>query len=318
MFIIILRIMKLSTYLHDGRQSFGVAGDGGICDIPSHWRAGPRGVLELIQAGPEAMKKLSGLTGKAKKLLPPSEVRLLAPIPDPPKVIGLAVNYVEHHREFGRAQDMPEDPKRRTTPRPFIMPQTAVTGPNTEIPWPAYSRQIDYEIELAVVIGRPCKCVSPQQAKEFIFGYTIANDVSARSVTHSEGRTPRPKDDFFDWLHGKWADCFCPIGPYVVTADEVGDPRNLDLELTVNGEVRQKANTRQMIHDVYETVSFLSHLMTLLPGDVIATGTPSGVGMATGRLLKGGDVITCRIQKIGELTNMLGEPPSDFYAPCRT
>ena len=171
-------------------------------------------------------------------------------------------------------------------------------------------------VELAVVIGKRAKCVSPDQACGHVAGYTIANDVSARSCTFAHGREKRPRDDFFDWLHGKWADGFCPLGPCLVTADEIPDPMNLALELTVNGQVRQKATTAAMIFDVFELVAFTSHIMTLFPGDVIATGTPSGVGMASGNFLAAGDVIACRIQEIGELTNTLSMPPEKFYAPC--
>jgi len=233
-------------------------------------------------------------------------------------LLGLAVNYLEHHRELARGADMPTDPAATTTPRPFLMPTTAVAHPGDEIPWPRTSEQIDYEIELAMVIGRKGKDISPQAAGGHIAGYTIANDISARSVTFAQGRAARPKDEFFDWLHGKWADGFCPLGPWLVTADEIGDANDLELELTVNGVTRQKARTSMMIFDVPRVVSFCSHLMTLLPGDVIATGTPSGVAAATGAYLAAGDVITCRIEKIGELTNTLGPRPKSFYTPCRT
>ncbi len=309
--------MKLATYTRAGRESFGVVLGDKLCDIPAVWPDGPRSLLAALQAGPMTMDKIESLAQQVKTLLPLEAVKLLAPIPAPPKVIGLAVNYVEHHNEFDRGTKLPENTKTKTTPRPFIMPATAVIGPGATIPWPQYSKDIDYEIELAVVMGVTAACVSPQEAGRYIAGYTIANDISGRTVTHSEGRAKRPKDDFFDWLHGKWADGFCPTGPFMVTASEVGDPRKLDLELAVNGETRQKANTSQMIFDVYEIVSFISHIMTLTPGDIIATGTPSGVGMATGKLLKGGDVITCRIQNIGELTNTLGAAPGKFYAPCK-
>ena len=309
--------MKLVTYTRAGRESYGVIVEGGICDVPAIWPDGPRSLLAALQAGAPAMERIQALASQVKTLLPQEAIKLLAPIPAPPKVIGLAVNYAEHHREFNRGHDLPEDARKATTPRPFIMPATAVIGPGATIPWPRYSKQIDYEIELAVVIGDSASCVSPEEAARYIAGYTIANDISGRSVTHAEGRSKQPKDDFFDWLHGKWANGFCPIGPCLVTADEVGDPRSLQLDLTVNGEVRQKASTSQMIFDVYEIVSFISHIMTLTPGDVIATGTPSGVGMATGKLLNGGDVIVCRIEKIGELTNTMGPPPEKFYTPCR-
>jgi len=125
----------------------------------------------------------------------------------------------------------------------------------------------------------------------------------------------RPWDEFYDWLNGKWADGFLPIGPYLLTADEIADAQNLDMTLTVNGKVRQKANTSQMIYPVADIVSFLSHIMTLEPGDVIATGTPSGVAMATGKFLQPGDRIECTIEKLGTLRNTLGQRPAKFYEP---
>jgi 2-keto-4-pentenoate hydratase/2-oxohepta-3-ene-1,7-dioic acid hydratase in catechol pathway len=308
--------MKLATYLHNGKESFGVVVDGGICDIPSHWPGGPESLLEALRSGPAVLARIVELSAADRATIPAGGVRLLAPIPAPPKVIGLAVNYLEHHREYERGHAMPDDPSWTTTPRPFLMPATAVIGPGEEIPWPDYSRQIDYEIELAVVIGGKARRIRPGEAAGCIAGYTIANDVSARSVTHAQGRAPRPRDEFFDWLHGKWADGFCPLGPWIVTADEIGDPMNLKLELSVNGQVRQSSSTANMIFDVFEIVSFCSHLMTLMPGDVITTGTPSGVGLADGRFLSAGDVITCRIEKIGELSNTLGRPPREVYTPC--
>lgn len=308
--------MKLATYISSGRASWGVVRNQQIIDMPARWPHGPESLPAALEQGPEALSQAARIAADAEGIAL-SQVRLLAPIPHPPKLLGLAVNYAEHHREFNRGHDLPDDPRRRTTPRPFLMPHTSVIGPGDVIPWPRYSRQIDHEIELAVVIGAKASCVSPGQARGVIAGYTIANDVSARSVTHAQNRQPRPKDDFFDWLHGKWADGFCPLGPYLVTADEVGDVSTLNLQLSVNGEVRQSASAGMMIFDVYELVSFCSHLMTLTPGDIIATGTPAGVAMATGKWLKGGDVITCRIDRIGELTNTLGQPPDDFYAPCR-
>jgi len=309
--------LKLASYRIEQKNSFGVVTDGGIVDVPLSWPDGPRSVLAALEAGPAALDRISTIAAAARATIAPDQVRLLAPIPNPPKVLGLAVNYVEHHKEWDRGHDLPDNPKYHTTPRPFLMPGTCVIGPGETIPWPCYSRQIDYEVELAVVIGSRCKEVSPQEARRHVVGYTIANDVSARSCTHADGRTVRPKDDFFDWLHGKWADGFFPMGPCLVTADEIGAPMDLAIGLSVSGEVRQNARTNQMIFDVYETVSFLSHLMTLTPGDVIATGTPAGVAMGSGKWLKGGDVITCRIEKIGELTNPLGQPPEKFFTPCK-
>jgi len=134
-------------------------------------------------------------------------------------------------------------------------------------------------------------------------------------VTFAKKRTERPWDEFYDWLNGKWADGFCPMGPYLLTADEINNVQNLDMQLTVNGQVRQKANTAQMIYPVADIVSFISHIMTLEPGDVIATGTPSGVAMATGNFLEAGDKIEASIEKLGTLTNTLGPKPKKFYEP---
>ena len=309
--------MKLATYVHDGQESYGVVRDAGIQAARGLWADGPASVLELLRAGPGAVARLAELAARAGPTIPLDDLTLLAPIPQPPKAIGLAVNYMAHHNEFLRPADMPEAPRQTTTPRPFIMPATAVIGSGAEIPWPAFSRQIDYEIELAIVIGQAAKCVTPEAALDYVAGYTIANDVSARSVTHAEDRADRPKDGFFDWLHGKWADGFLPTGPYLVTTDEIPDPDDLDLELTVNAQTRQSANTSMMIFPVPEIVAFISQIMTLTPGDIIATGTPSGVGAAEGRFLEPGDTITCRIENIGELTNTLGAPPETFYTPCR-
>jgi len=309
--------MKLATYVHGGVESYGVVTEAGIVEARTVWPDGPASMLELLRAGPDALERLAALAAGAAATVAIDDVALLAPIPQPPKAIGLAVNYVAHHNELQRPADMPSAPRQTTTPRPFIMPATALAGPGAEIPWPAYSRQIDYEIELAVVIGRTARRVSADEAMDYVAGYTIANDVSARSVTHTEGRAERPKDAFFDWLHGKWADGFLPTGPYLVTADDVADPGNLDIELAVNGQTRQKANSSLMIFTVPEIVAFISQIMTLTPGDIIATGTPSGVGAATGRFLEPGDVITCRIDGLGELTNTLGAAPETFYTPCQ-
>jgi len=195
------------------------------------------------------------------------------------------------------------------------MPATAVIGPDEEIPWPVYSEQIDYEIELAVVIGKKAKCIASQEALDCVAGYMICNDVSARSVTFKKGRAKRPWDEFYDWLNGKWADGFFPMGPYLLTRDEVADVHNLDMTLTVSGEIRQQANTSQMIYPVADIVSFLSHIMTLEPGDVIATGTPSGVAMATGKFLRPGDTIQCTIDKLGTLKNVCGRNVEKLYEP---
>ena len=309
--------MKLASYEHNGRRRYGMVTDAGIVDALACLPDGPRGVRELLQAGPDAMAALAKAADTADATIPLADIRLLPPVLDPPKLLGLAVNYEAHHNELKRPAPLPTDARHTTTPRPFLMPPTALAGNGDQIAWPVVSEQVDHEVELAVVIGREARDVSVAEALDVVAGYTIANDLSARSMAHADGRTERPKDDFFDWLHGKWPDGFLPMGPWLVTADEVGNAGELGIELSVNGNVRQSANTAHMIFSIAETVSFISHLMTLQVGDVIATGTPSGVAKATGKWLEPGDVVACRIDKLGELSNTIGPRPAGFYTPCR-
>ena len=316
--------MKLATYSKEGSVSAvrrpadcGILTDEGLIDIVSAWDGSdsPRSVKEILERGPACLEKLAELEKSAEASIDLDSVKLLAPIPRPGKVLALAGNYVEHIKEAGMKLGLSDSPRLTTVPRPFIMPATAVANPGDQIPWPVYSETVDYELELAIVIGRKAKDVEPEKALEVIAGYTIANDVSARTVTFKKNRAERPWDEFYDWLNGKWADGFCPMGPYLLTADEIEDVQNLDMKLTVNGEVRQNANSSQMIHTVAQIVSFLSHLMTLEPGDIIATGTPSGVGFATGNYLKAGDRIEASIENLGTLTNTLGPKPKKIYEP---
>ena len=309
--------MKLATYSKEGSVCCGILTDKGLIDIVSVWDGSdpPRSIKEILERGPACLEKLAGLEKSAEVLIPLDSVKLLTPIPRPGKVLALAGNYVEHIKEAGLKLGLSDSPRLTTVPRPFIMPTTAVANPGDEIPWPVYSETIDYEIELAVVIGRKAKAVGAEDTMKIIAGYTIANDISARTVTFKKNRAKRPWDEFYDWLNGKWADGFCPMGPYLLTADEIEDVQNLNMTLTIDGEVRQNANTSQMIHTVAQIVSFLSHLMTLEPGDIIATGTPSGVGFATGNYLKASDKIEASIEKLGTLTNTLGPKPEKFYEP---
>ncbi|MHC4646396.1 MAG: fumarylacetoacetate hydrolase family protein [Planctomycetota bacterium] len=309
--------MRLVTYSRDQSTSCGILTEGGIIDIPSVWPGPnpPLNLIEILQRGPDCLQKLARLTDAVDAFTPFDSVKLMAPIGRPGKLLALAGNYAKHLKEVGEKIGMSDSPRQTTTPRPFIMPATAVIGPDDGIPWPVYSEQIDYEIELAVVIGKKARCVDVENALDYVAGYTIANDISARSVTFKSNRTERPWDEFYDWLNGKWADGFCPLGPYLLTADEVEDVQNLDLTLKVNGQVRQSANTSQMIYSVADIVSFLSHLMTLEPGDIIATGTPAGVALATGNFLEAGDRIECTIEKLGTLTNTLGPEPEKLYEP---
>ncbi len=211
-------------------------------------------------------------------LLSLNEVILLAPV-EPSKIICVGLNYALHARELDHS--LPEDPVI------FMKPQTSVIGVNAEIIYPKISQRVDYEAELAVVIGKTIKDVSEIKAAEAVFGYTCANDVTARDLQKKDGQ----------WTRGKSFDTFCPIGPWVVTDI---NPSHLDIQLLLNGEVKQSSNTQNFISSVPKLVSFISQVMTLNPGDVVLTGTPEGVGP-----LQPGDEVIVRIQSIGELRNTI-------------
>jgi len=310
--------VKLVNYVRDDVESCGVLLDGGIADVQAMWKGPrpPRGIAEILAGGAEMRDELAQKV-KGATLVDVRKVKLLAPIPRPGKLLALAGNYSKHIIEAGLKLGLSESPATTTVPRPFLKPSTTIIGDGDVILWPAYSKEVDYELELGVVIGKKARCVSVEQSLKFVGGYTIVNDVSARSVTVKEGRAARPWDEFYDWLLGKWSDGFCPMGPWVLTADEVKDVQNLKMELKVNGETRQDANTAQMIHSVALVVSFMSHVCTLESGDVIATGTPHGVGLATGNYLKEGDLIECSIEGLGVLKNKMGKRLEQFYEPLK-
>ena len=228
-----------------------------------------------------------------------SDVSLKAPIPWPGKILCLAGNYAEHIREGGKEVAG----KEKMAPRVFMKPNTAVIGPEQPILLPKKGNKIDWEAELAVVIGKSGKYITQDQAYDYVAGYTIMNDVSERQLIIDADREPSEWNRFFDWLNGKWMDTFAPMGPCLVTKEEISDPHDLSLKLKVNGEVKQDSNTGNMIFNIPELVEFTSRLMTLEPGDIISTGTPSGVGSASGIFLKVGDVVEVEIENIGVLKN---------------
>lgn len=207
-----------------------------------------------------------------------NEIRLLAPV-EPSKVVCVGLNYALHIKEM--EHELPDDPVI------FIKPQTCVIGPDEKIIYPKMSQRVDFEAELAVVIGNTIKNVTEEEAESAIFGYTCANDVTARDLQKKDGQ----------WTRGKSFDTFCPIGPWVVT--EV-DPSGLDIQLLLNGEVKQSSNTKYFITSIPKLVSFISQVMTLYPGDVVLTGTPEGVGP-----MQTGDEVVVKISSIGELHNTI-------------
>jgi 2-keto-4-pentenoate hydratase/2-oxohepta-3-ene-1,7-dioic acid hydratase in catechol pathway len=259
-----------------------------------------------IAAGPAALDGAKAIQAAAGRLgaavLPASAVRLLAPLPKPLKnVFCVGRNYLEHIAEGERAQNI----KIGVTERPvfFTKPPTAVVGPGAPVPiFPHVSASIDYEVELAVVIGRPGRDIAPARAMEHVFGYTIVNDVTARDVQRRHGG---------QYFKGKGLDGSCPMGPVIVTADELGDPARLGIRLTVNGETRQDGRTADMIFDIPTLIASLSEGLTLEPGDILATGTPSGVGYAMDPpcFLEEGDIVVCEIDGIGRLENRMTTAP---------
>jgi 2,4-didehydro-3-deoxy-L-rhamnonate hydrolase len=233
--------------------------------------------------------------------LPIDQVKLLVPTPRPPKILLLAGNYAAHVIERGY---MPVE-RAETFPYVFMKPPTTtLTHPGDPVIIPRCSPDhVDYEAELGVVIGRQCRDVEEADALDYVAGYTIVNDITDRKYQPNPGRKPRERDKFFDWLHGKWHDTFCPVGPCILSSDAVPDPQDFPIRLTVNGETKQDGSTGQMIFPVAAVISFLSRWVTLEPGDLISTGTPSGVGSTTGIYLKPGDVVVASISGIGELAN---------------
>jgi 2-keto-4-pentenoate hydratase/2-oxohepta-3-ene-1,7-dioic acid hydratase in catechol pathway len=258
-------------------------------------------LLSVLEAGPAALQRR---LDRSTRVWPLAEVRLLAPLRRPPKLLALAANYQDHIIEAG----LPPPNKERLVPKLFLKPSSCIIGPDEPLVLPTISQQVDWELELAVVIGTRCRNVPVERALDVVAGYTIINDVSARSVDYGFERDDYPWRDFFDWLNGKWPDGFAPLGPYILTADEVPDPQALRMRLTVNGEQKQHASTRDMIFGVAETIAFATRFMTLEPGDVIATGTPSGVGETTGTYLKPGDLIEASIEQLGTLRTPVQAP----------
>lgn len=216
-----------------------------------------------------------------------NDVKVEAPVIKPGKIICVGHNYREHILEMGR--ELP------THPVIFAKFANTIIGPDDDIPHYPISNQLDYEAEFTFVVGKQARNVSEEEALDYVAGYTITNDVTYRDI---QRRT-------LQWLQGKTVDGSAPMGPYLVTADELQDPAGLDVVLKVNGEVRQKTNTANLVFSVQRLVAFLSNLMTLEPGDVVLTGTPGGVGVAMNppQFLKDGDIVTIEIDKIGALEN---------------
>lgn len=284
--------MRLISYRRDGAVRHGhLVDDEHVAELGD----GDLGAL-VARVFPLTSEALPEAVGT----YPLAGVELVAPLSTPGKLLAAAANYQDHVTETGGE---PLD-KSRLTPRLFLKPATSIVGPGVSIPLPDLSSQVDWEAEVTVVIGRTVKDVPVEQALDVVAGYVTSNDVSARSLDYGMERDTDDKAVwFFDWLAGKWFDGFAPLGPWLVTADEVPDPQDLTIDLAVNGERRQHASTRHMIFSVAELIAHASRLTTLQPGDLIMTGTPAGVGAATGTYLRSGDVMTVTVGPLGTLTN---------------
>jgi acylpyruvate hydrolase len=287
--------MRLATYREKGvaeaeSRAAALVGEPGnerVVDLHATDSELPSDVLGLIQGGPSLLDRARAAATSASGR-PLADVTLRAPIPRPPKIVCIGVNYADHAAEAGRALPV--------WPSVFLKAPSCIVGPGDPIVRPPTTEQLDYEIELAVVIGKQAKSVSKEQAMAYVAGYTIMNDVSARDLQLG-------KDGGI--ILGKNFDSSAPLGPVLALADEIPDPNNLQLRTWVNGELRQNGNTHTLIFDVPAIIAFLTQQLTLEPGDVIATGTPAGVGlgMKPQVWLQPGDAVRMEIDGIGVLEN---------------
>ena len=288
--------MRLVTFVSNGEPHIGVESPRGVVDLATAAPALPETMLELLADGPRALQEARTAATRALaegEVTPLDQVRLLAPLPRPGKILAIGLNYRDHARETGNP--IPE------VPIVFSKAVTAVIGPGAAIEIPPASALIDYEGELAVVIGRPAKRVSRRDALQHVAGYTAMNDVTARDYQARSGH-----------CMGKSFDTFAPMGPALVTTDEISDPSTLELRTVLSGEQVQHSTTGNLIFDVAALIEYISAGVTLEPGDVISTGTPAGVGYRRDprRFLRPGDTVRIEIGSIGALENPVISAPA--------
>lgn len=285
--------MKLITFTHNNYTRFGAVDGDEVVDGVGEINLSDA-MVNFISAGEPALAAMRKRIASGNHRIPLAKVKLLAPIPKPGKFLAIALNYPDHIAETGR--DRPEYPSF------FSKLSTCVIGHGDAIQRPLVSDKLDYEGELAFIIGKRCRHVPADQALEVIAGFTIANDVSVRDW---QFRSPT-------FTVGKSFDTCGPLGPWLVTKDEIANPHNLNLKTWVDDELRQDSNTRHMLFNCFEMIAYLSQAMTLEPGDVISTGTPSGVGvkMEPRGYLKPGQTVTVEIEGLGRLTNPVVMEPA--------
>jgi len=289
--------VKLVTYSAGAKAARpGIVFEEKVYDVDGY-----ESVLAILRDWPRFSKK-KWSPGKAKGI-PVKKAKLLAPLPDPGAIFCAGANYTDHMEEMARAQNRPPGPNMKEQgekPWHFIKTAASVTGPGSVVRLPAYSKAVDWEVELAAVIGRTAKDVPAEKALDYVAGYTIANDLSARDAMRRD-KLPPSAPFHYDWVSQKCFDGACPLGPWIVPASQIGDPQRLGLKLWVGDELMQDSNTAKMIFSTAEQIAMLSSRVTLRPGDLILTGTPAGVGLPRGRFLRAGESVRLWIEKIGEL-----------------
>lgn len=284
--------MKLGVAIHGERKFIATDVDGQIIDLSEH--VGPPDLMRVIRDWDHWWPILRDATAHPVV----TGASWTSPLPHPPKFLLLAGNFRAHVVESGFAAA----PEENLTPQFFMKPSTTIIGPTDEIPLTSANHALDYEAELAVVIGARTRNATLATAMNAVWGYTVVNDISERKLNDGmPDRRKRSNDDFYDWLVGKWFDGSAPMGPYILTADEA--PKEFVVRARLNGKSVQEAPASAMIHSVAEAIVYISDVLTLEPGDVISMGTPAGVGMATGQLLQDGDVIECEVSGVGVLRN---------------
>lgn len=267
-------------------------------------------MLGLLADWPQAAGRLAAAacapSGASRAL---ADTALLAPVPQPGAIYCAGANYTDHMAEMARVLDMPQEPDPHAAGlAPWHFLKTArgsVVGPGTAVAIPAYARLLDWEIELAAVIGRPCRNVAVSDALGYVAGYTVANDLSARDHVKRAGVGDHSPFKW-DWISQKCFEGACPLGPWITPAADVADPQQLALQLWVGEELMQDSHTSRMIFSTAEQIAHLSSRITLSPGDLVLTGTPAGVGMARRRFLQPGETVRLRIESVGELVHSIG------------
>ena len=278
-----MKLVMFSKGAEDAR--IGLVVNESLIDVSRHLADAPRDMIGLMNQWPVFQAKFESLAASERADLALADVTLLAPVPRPGKIFCIGLNYADHIAESGMGT-----PAEQVW---FTKAGTSINAPFGAIELPRVSTQLDYEAEMAFVIGKRCRHVSAERAHEVIFGYCAANDVSVRDWQMKTSQ----------FVIGKSFDTHCPYGPWIVTPDEIGDPHTLGIRCLVNGEVRQNSNTKELIFNCFEQIAFLSKAMTLEPGDLILTGTPGGVGIGSKppRWLKAGDVVRVEIDRIGAI-----------------